>query len=130
MREASRRAVALLRQSDVPLNTYDILRRLNADGMALRPPQAYRIVERLTRERLIHRVESQGGFIACRMQCGRGTGGGETQLLVCTACGAVSEIRIRKIDALLTQIGARRGFQPHRRIVEILGTCKACQPRS
>lgn len=129
MREAGKRVVTLLRRSVAPLSTYDILRRLNAEGLALRPPQAYRLVGRLTRERRIHRIESQGGYVACRMNCSQRING-EPQLLVCAVCGTVSELRVRQVDALLARIGARQGFQPRRHIVEIVGTCKACFRRT
>lgn len=48
--------------------------------------------------------------------------------LVCTGCGAISDLQTETLDALLAQVVARSGYSLDRRSpLTIYGTCAGCQ---
>ena len=124
MMRAREKVLSLLRRHRTPLNAYDLLHRLNGSGWQLKPPQIYRLLALLQEQGLVHRVESQATFIACRT---RGhVHSSEMQFLVCSTCGRVAEVGSEAVSGSLERIARQAGFQVRRQIVEVVGTCSRC----
>src|SRR5262249_11344265 len=60
-----RKVLAALRASHKPLGAYEIIDRLALKGPRLAPITAYRALEFLRENGLVHRIESRNAFIAC-----------------------------------------------------------------
>src|SRR5262249_36323363 len=60
-----RKVLAALLGSHKPLGAYEIIDRLALKGLRLAPITAYRALEFLRENGLVHRIESRNAFIAC-----------------------------------------------------------------
>ena len=119
-----RRALQILLDSPRALGAYAVLERLVADGFANQPPVAYRALEFLEDQGLVHRIRRLNAFTACMHV-------GETHapaFLICRACHAVAEAPASAVAEALDSAARALGFTVERCTVEALGLCPACQP--
>src|SRR2546423_1131622 len=58
-------ALAALLASHNPLGAYEIIERIAPDAARLAPTTAYRALDFLREQGLVHRIESRNAFIAC-----------------------------------------------------------------
>jgi Fur family transcriptional regulator, zinc uptake regulator len=118
-----RRVLEILLGSPRALGAYEVLERLVADGFANQPPVAYRALEFLEEQGLVHRIRRLNAFAACMRV-------GEVHapvFLICRSCHAVAETSAALVvDALQT---AARGldFTIERSTVEAMGLCPSCR---
>src|SRR5258708_24731565 len=97
-----RRVLAGLLGSHKPLGAYEIIDRLALKGPRLAPITAYRALEFLRENGLVHRIESRNAFIAC---VHNHTATALLGFLVRERCGAVGEAASSDGAATLTCAG-------------------------
>jgi Fur family zinc uptake transcriptional regulator len=105
-----------------PLGAYDILEKLGAYIDNPKPPTAYRAIEFLMENDLIHRIESLNAYVLCDTDH-RHNG---SQFLVCDSCGTVVEAHLCHIPDDLAKQASKEGFTLSRWDAELHGLCKAC----
>jgi len=115
----------MLASEPKPLGAYDIAERL---GMRLQrrvaPAAAYRGLDFLVDIGLVTRLESQNAYVLCAFpDCLH-----DCMFLVCTSCDWVEEIFDQDVATLLENDAKYAWFVTERRVIEIQGQCKTCQP--
>lgn len=116
-----RRTLEILLEAHAALGAYDVLARLDADGLGSKPPVVYRALTFLVDQGLVHRIERLNAFVACA-QPGAAH---DPAFMICRNCHAVAETQTSG-DALGGQ-AADAGFQIEQTVVEAAGLCPACQ---
>ena len=116
-----RRVLELLLESHVALGAYDVLARLEAEGLGSAPPTAYRALDFLVRHSFAHRVERLNAFVAC-VHPGRSH---DPAFMICTGCGTVAEAVASR--RALGRSAAQAGFAIARTTVEAEGLCPDCR---
>jgi Fur family transcriptional regulator, zinc uptake regulator len=131
--ERGQRLTAIRRQvleellaSHRALGAYEIIDRLASAGARPAPITAYRALEFLRDNGLVHRIESRNAFIACVHEHPAGE---PVVFLLCDRCGAVGEASSPELAASLTAAAGAAGFTPKSPVVEISGICAHCRER-
>jgi Fur family zinc uptake transcriptional regulator len=110
-----RRVLEILLEKHSPMGAYDVLSRLEAEGLGSKPPVAYRALGFLVDQGLAHRIESLNAFVACpRPQ----DAGHAPAFLICRSCGTVAEITAQAV--------APPGFVVEKTTIEAEGLCATC----
>jgi len=112
--------------SHKPLGAYEIIDRLAQRGARPAPITAYRALEFLRENGLVHRIESRNAFIAC---VHTHPAGELVVFLICEHCGAVGEASSADLAASLTSAARAAGFSPKSPVIEITGECTHCRAR-
>jgi len=115
-----RRVLEILLESHAALGAYDILARLNAEGLGSKPPVVYRALGFLVDHGFAHRVELLNAFVACAHPGADHA----PALMICRTCKTVAEaVAPRPLQ------GAARaaGFAIEQTVLEAEGLCPACQ---
>jgi Fur family transcriptional regulator, zinc uptake regulator len=123
MTPVRRRALQILLESPRALGAYEVLERLVADGFANQPPVAYRALEFLEEQGLVHRIRRLNAFTAC-MHVGKAHA---PAFLICRACHAVAEAPATAVAAALETAARALHFTVERSTIEALGLCPACR---
>ena len=118
-----RRALQILLDSPRALGAYEVLERLVADGFANQPPVAYRALEFLEDQGLVHRIRRLNAFTAC-MHVGEVHA---PAFLICRTCHAVAEAPAADVAEALDAAARVLGFTVERSTIEALGLCPACR---
>lgn len=121
-----RQVLELVWRSHRPRGAYDILDDLTGDGRRPAPLTVYRALDFLVAQGFAHRLESLNAFVGCIHPGERHP----TQFLVCSDCGAATELHDLDIAEAIDRSAADRGFTIERPIVEIRGLCPLCRDRS
>jgi len=117
-----RRVLEILLESHSAMGAYDVLARLDAEGLGSKPPVAYRALGFLVEQGFVHRIERLNAFIA-----GAHPGAAhDPAFMICRACGTVAEA---EATAALAQSAALSGFQVEQTVIEAEGLCPSCQPQ-
>jgi Fur family transcriptional regulator, zinc uptake regulator len=119
-----RRTLQILLESHRALGAYEVLERLVADGYGNQPPVAYRALEFLEDQGLVHRIRRLNAFTACMHP-------GELHapaFLICRDCHAVAEAPAAAVGHALEAAARALHFTVERATIEALGLCPACQP--
>lgn len=119
-----RRTLEILLGSPRALGAYEVLERLVADGFANQPPVAYRALEFLEEQGLVHRIRRLNAFAAC-MHVGQAHA---PAFLICRACHAVAEAPATAVVDALQAAARSLDFTVERSTIEALGLCPACKP--
>ena len=114
-----RRTLEILLESHAALGAYDVLARLDAEGLGSAPPVAYRALAFLVENGLAHRIERLNAYVACD----RSGAAHDPAFLICRGCGAVAEAQGGNP---LGGAAAAAGFRVERAMVEIEGLCPGC----
>lgn len=112
-----RRVLEILLESHRALGAYDVLARLDAEGLGSQPPIAYRALGFLVDQGLAHRIERLNAFVACAHP-------GEDHaaaFMICRACRKVAEAEAPPA------LDEASGFRVENVMVEAEGLCPACQ---
>jgi Fur family zinc uptake transcriptional regulator len=117
-----RQTLQILLDSPRALGAYDVLERLVAAGFANQPPVAYRALEFLEEQGLVHRIRRLNAFTAC-MHIGQVHA---PVFLICRACHAVAEAPAATVTEALQAAAATLHFTVERSTIEALGLCPAC----
>lgn len=116
-----RRVLEILLESHGAMGAYDVLARLDGEGLGKQPPVAYRALSFLVEQGLAHRIEKLNAFVAC-------TGPGRAHapaFMICRSCGTVAEAEAGAGGAL-GERAAQAGFRIERTVMEAEGLCPAC----
>jgi Fur family transcriptional regulator, zinc uptake regulator len=119
-----RKVLAALLASHKPLGAYEIIDRMAAKGARPAPITAYRALEFLRENGLVHRIESHNAFVAC---VHTHAAGDLVVFLICERCGAVGEASSADVAATLTSAARAAGFTPKSPVIEISGVCSHCR---
>ena len=119
-----RKVLAALLGSHKPLGAYEIIDRLAPKGPRPAPITAYRALEFLRENGLVHRIESRNAFIAC---VHNHAAGALVVFLICEQCGAVGEASSPEVTATLTSAARAAGFTPRSPVIELTGICTHCR---
>lgn len=123
---ARRRVLEILLEEHRALGAYEVLDRMQAEGLGAQPPAAYRALDFLVAHGFAHRVEGLNAFVACAHP-------GEDHIpafLHCRDCGAVAEAKARPQAGLLEAAAEETGFAIEATTIEAKGLCPACRPRA
>ncbi len=118
-----RRVLEILLESHEAMGAYDVLARLDAEGLGSKPPVAYRALSFLVEQGFVHRIEKLNAFVACAHP-------GATHdpaFMICRGCGKVAEAQA---GAALEKPAAASGFIVEQTVIEAEGLCPACQPEA
>jgi Fur family zinc uptake transcriptional regulator len=119
-----RKVLSALLGSHKPLGAYEIIDRLAPKGPRPAPITAYRALEFLRENGLVHRIESRNAFIAC---VHNHSVGALVVFLICEQCGAVGEASSAEVTATLTSAARAAGFTPKSPVIELTGICTHCR---
>ena len=111
-----RRVLEILLAEHRALGAYDVLEVLRQEGLGSQPPVAYRALDFLVENGLVHRVERKNAFIACSHPGAQH----KPAFLICRICDTVAETDAPHVSA--------SGFAVEETVVEAEGVCQKCQP--
>lgn len=120
--EPRRFVLEIIAAAKKPMGAYDILEALGKHIDDPKPPTAYRAIEFLMEEELIHRIESLNAYVLC----GTDHRHNGSQFMVCDSCGTVVEAHICHVPEDLARRAREEGFSLKRWDAELHGTCKDC----
>lgn len=113
----------IIAASKKPIGAYEILAALGERIDNPKPPTAYRAIEFLEEQGLIHCIESLNAYVLCGTDH-RHQG---SQFMVCDSCGNVTEAHLCDVPAdLAGKVNAAR-FQLTSWNAELHGLCKNCR---
>ncbi len=115
-----RRVLEILLEGHAAMGAYDVLARLDAEGLGSKPPVAYRALGFLVEQGLAHRIERLSAYVACA----RPGPAHDPAFLICRACGAVAET---SAIGGLAQPAEAAGFRIEQTVIEAEGLCPDCQ---
>lgn len=118
-----RRVLEILLAEHKAMGAYDVLERLRRDGLADKPPVAYRALNFLVDQGLVHRVEKLNAYVACDNPQAQH----QPMFLICDTCQHVAERQNNLVEDLGTVIDAESGFQVQKMVFEAQGLCPSCQ---
>jgi len=121
-----RKVLAALLASHKPLGAYEIIERLAGASTGPRPAPitAYRALEFLRENGLVHRIESRNALIAC---VNNHASGELVVFLLCERCGEVGEAASAAVADQLKTAARVAGFTPKAPVIEITGICAHCR---
>lgn len=120
MTPVRKRVLEILLESHAALGAYDVLARLDAEGLGSKPPVAYRALGFLVDHGFAHRIERLNAFVACDHPGTDHT----PAFMICRACRKVAE---EQAGTPLRQAAASSGFTIEQTVIEAEGLCPACQ---
>ena len=115
-----RRVLEILLENHAAMGAYDVLARLDAEGLGSQPPVAYRALGFLVEEGFAHRIERLNAFVACAHP----GAAHDPAFLICRGCGGVAEAEAQ--GAGLARSAAASGFEVERTVIEAEGLCPGC----
>ena len=118
-----RRVLEVVAASPIPVSAVAISERLSDPGKHLASQAVYPTLDFLMEAALVRHVGLRKAYICCDPH----TSGDCDVLLVCMACGGVSEIAAEPVQECINRVASRRRFVPGSRPMEIEGSCSACQ---
>ncbi|MFK7891753.1 MAG: Fur family transcriptional regulator [Granulosicoccus sp.] len=118
-----KRSLGILLENHCAMGAYDLLHRLEQEGLGSKPPVAYRALGFLLDHGFVHRIEKLNAFVACAYP----GASHQPAFLICSDCGAVAEANIGETNSWLTLAARQNGFQITHCILEADGQCQKCQ---
>jgi len=118
-----RRVLEILLEEHRAMGAYDVLDRLAQEGWGHQPPVAYRALDFLVEQGLVHRIRRLNAFTACIQP-------GATHapvFLICRECNSVAEAPGRAVRDALDEAARELGFAVERASIEALGLCPTCR---
>lgn len=112
----------IIAQSDKPIGAYDVLTELSKKMDNPKPPTAYRALEFLSQNGLIHRIESLNAYVACHSDHNHSG----SQFMICDSCGDVFETHLCALPDDFRKKTQKSGFAPQSWNIEIHGQCARC----
>jgi len=123
MTPVRRRVLETLRAADKPLGAYDVLARLNADGLRAQAPAAYRALDFLVGAGWAHKLSSRRAFVACDHPGAAHT----PAFMICRRCGRAIETCVGALGGPLDHAASAAGFAIERTVLEVEGVCADCR---
>lgn len=116
-----RRTLEILLESHEALGAYDVLARLDAEGLGDKPPVAYRALGFLVENGFAHKIERLNAFVACAHP----GASHDPAFMICRSCGKVAEADAG--PGPLGESAADTGFRIEKTVIEAEGICPACR---
>lgn len=124
---ARRRVLDIMKREGRLLGAYDLIELLTAEtGKRVAPISVYRALDYLRDHGLVHRLASRNAYMACG-HTHRHDHAETVIFLICDQCKSVSEATSARVHADLSEVAKKAGFAAKAEMVEITGTCAACQ---
>jgi Fur family zinc uptake transcriptional regulator len=117
------RTLEILLEEHAAMGAYDVLARLNCEGLGSKPPLAYRALGFWVDQGFVHRIERLNAFIACAYP----QDAHNLVFMICRCCGTVAEAQAQ--SGKFVQSAAQTGFQIEQTVIEPEGLCPSCQPQ-
>ena len=117
-----RTVLEILLQEHRALGAYAILDKLRDGGFGSQPPIAYRALDFLVANGLVHKIERLNAFIACVHSSHSHT----PAFMICRLCDAVAETQSSPARGALGEAARATGFRIERTVVEAEGLCPDC----
>jgi Fur family ferric uptake transcriptional regulator len=121
---ARRAVVEALGAHDCCLTAQELLDKLRASGRAVSIASVYRILDLLTSEGFVQRIDLGPGM--SRYEPIR-PGGEHHHHLVCDACGVVEPFEDRELERALARVEQRSGYDIALHDVALHGACHNCR---
>lgn len=115
----------ILWEAHSPLKAYEILDRLRKIRPNAEPPTAYRVLDFLVLQQIIHRLDNSQSYLLCHNHEKHEVA--KQIIMLCKKCNDTIELSNQLLQNLLTEIAASYQFTLNNNIVELTGTCKNCQ---
>lgn len=106
-----------------PVKAYDLLDQLKQSKSGSAPPTVYRALDFLLDNGFIHKLQSINAFISC----GHLDEAHQGQFLICDQCELTVELDDTKLRKEISGAANAKGFDASHQMLEIHGTCQACQ---
>ncbi|MEM7179130.1 MAG: Fur family transcriptional regulator [Pseudomonadota bacterium] len=119
-----RRVLEILLETHEAMGAYDLLKRLDAEGMKAQPPVAYRALSFLQENGFVHKIEALNAYVACMHPDQDHT----PAFMICRGCGAVAETISDMPNHAFEDAAKNVGFQIESAVIEMQGLCPNCQP--
>ena len=120
--DSRQHVLEIIAGSKKPMGAYDILEALKKYMDDPKPPTAYRAIEFLREQGLVHRIESLNAYVLCDTDH-RHAG---SQFMVCDSCGTVIEAHLCELPQDLESHVKKQGFHLKKWDAELHGTCRNC----
>ena len=117
-----RRVLEILLEHHEAMGAYDVLSRLDREGLGSKPPVAYRALAFLVKQGFVHRIERLNAFIACAHPGADHA----PAFMICRSCGTVAEAEAAP-GGPFGLSAAQSGFRIEQTVVEAEGLCPGCQ---
>ena len=117
------RILELIWQSHKPTGAYELLDMLRRERPNAQPPTVYRALVFLLDLGLIHRIESLNAYVGCSTPNNYHS----SQFLICSGCGAASEVSDAQFNKTIHKLAEDNGFLVNHLTIEIEGQCPNCQ---
>jgi Fur family zinc uptake transcriptional regulator len=117
-----RQVLELVWQSHAPVGAYQLLEQLAGTRGRVAPPTVYRALEFLTREGLVHRIDSLNAYVGCPSP----DLPHQAYFFICRACGDAAEFHDAELSASLGRCVQRARFHVEAATVELSGLCARC----
>lgn len=117
-----RRVLDIVCAGTQPVGAYDILHALRPLDDAATAAGVYRSLEFLTKNGMIHRLESTKAFVACTVS--HHSHG--SQFIVCHSCGQAVETNDPSLNKAAHALANSVGFSLTPGTMEISGLCRSC----
>lgn len=117
-----KRVLEILLEEHRAMGAYEVLDRLNAEGLGSQPPVAYRALDFLTKNGFAHKIERLNAFIACN----HSNAIHSPAFLICNSCNFVVETEAEQAHGRFAQLASSNGFTIETTVLEAVGTCPNC----
>ena len=117
-----RKVLEFLLQDHRALGAYTILDKLRENGFGSQPPIAYRALDFLVVNGLVHKIERLNAFIACAHANHSHT----PVFMICRLCDAVAEALSSTARGALLDAARSTGFRIEQTVIEAEGICPSC----
>lgn len=110
-----------------PLSAYTILDELREKGFRA-PLQVYRALDKLLEFGIVHRLETQNAFVACKHpSCDTHETAHDTvAFMICETCGTVAEVADENLASQLQGLAGTANFALDKSVIELRGKCVGC----
>ncbi|MBY8975632.1 transcriptional repressor [Rhodobacteraceae bacterium NNCM2] len=121
-----RRVLEILLEAHEAVGAYDLLKRLDAEGMKAQPPVAYRALDFLQEHGFVHKIEQLNAFVACMHPEEKH----DPAFMICRECRSIAETRSSLPHEMLEATAAEFGFRIESAVIEVQGVCANCSGHS
>ena len=115
----------MLQNRSGAMSAYDVLAELRQFNPKIAPPTVYRTLSVLSKQGLVHRLESINAFVACQCEQHQQA----PVLSVCDDCGLVEECLAPQVLSALSDVAGQSGFSQTHQVIELHGRCAKCRER-
>jgi Fur family ferric uptake transcriptional regulator len=121
---ARRAVIELLAEQDCCLTAQEIFDRLRASGRRVGIASVYRVLDLLTSEGLVQRIDLGSGIARYEPVL---SGGAHHHHLVCDACGKVEAFEDKGLEQAIHRLEEHSGYAVAGHDVVLHGACSDCQ---